>query len=207
MSNKFWEDELEKKSEEDIEKELEKIDNNAREIRNEPENTVESNQITIGGLGGIWVFTIIWCAASLFTTIIMVSDIAADLGTGDWEPVDGIVTNSYVSSSSDSEGGTTYCLHVSYEYVVDGISYDGDRVSYSSEHSCNSWSQNADDDYPEGEEITVYYDPSNPSESVLEPGLSGVDCFTCCFFIFPLVGLFLLYASIKSTIGRFSNVR
>lgn len=212
MSNNFWEEKLEEKSVEDFEKELEKIDNQTDEIgsevqqiQNETENTVELNDSGSGGIIAIWFFTIIWCSASFIATVVIGSSIIADIGTSNWEPVDGVIKSSGVSSSTDGEGGTTYCLHVSYQYTVDGKTYDGDRVSYSTENSCNSWSENADDDYPEGKEITVYYDPNNPSESVLQPGLSGVDFFVCCFFIFPLVGLLLLFGSINASIGYFKQ--
>jgi len=205
MSDIFWEEKFEETSEEDFKKELEEIDNDVQEIQYEDENTIELEGVESTGLVVIWFFTIIWCSASLFGTIMIGSSIIADIGTGNWEPADGVIKNSGVSSSSDGEGGTTYCLHVSYEYTVDGQNYGGNRVSYSSENSCNSWSQNADDDYPEGEKITVYYDPGDPSESVLEPGLSGVNFFMCCFFIFPLVGLFLLFISINSTTSYFKG--
>ena len=212
MSNNFWEEKLEEKSVEDFEKELEEIGNETQEIGieveeipHETENTVELNDSSSGGLIPIWFFTIIWCTASFIATIIIGSGIIADIGTSNWEPVDGVVKSSGVSSSTDGEGGTTYCLYVSYQYTVNGKTYDGDRVSYSTENSCNSWSKNADDDYPEGKEITVYYDPGNPSESVLQPGLSGVDFFMCCFCIFPLIGLFLLYASLSSTITYYKE--
>tara|TARA_X000000368_G_C22987834_1_gene692966 strand:+ start:758 stop:1378 length:621 start_codon:yes stop_codon:yes gene_type:complete len=205
VSNNFWEDELEKKSEEDFEKELDEIEKDSREIRDEPENTVELNEASFGGIATLWFFTIVWCSASFFATVIIGSDMIADIGTRNWESADGIVENSYVSTSTDGEGGTTYCLHVDYQYTVDGRVYDGNRISYSADNSCNSWSANSDDDYPEGKKITVYYDPSNPSESVLLSGLSGIDFFICCFFIFPLVGLLLLFGSINASIGYFKQ--
>lgn len=212
VSNNFWEEKLEEKSVEDFERELEEIGNETQdigieveEILHETENTVELNDSGSGGIIAIWFFTIIWCSASFIATVVIGSGIIADIGTSNWEPVDGVVKNSYVSTSTGGEGGTTYCLHVSYQYTVDGMTYDGDRVSYSTENSCNSWSKNADDDYPEGKEITVYYDPSNPSESVLLSGLSGVDFFMCCFCIFPLIGLLLLFGSLKATVGLFTK--
>lgn len=211
VSSNFWEEEINKKSDQEIEDVLSELDGEVPKvpeilnISEETENTVP----VIGGPGlvGIWFFTAVWCCASLFATIVIGSGIAADLGTGNWETVDGVVTSSSVTESTGGEGGTTYCLNVYYEYVVDGNTYNGDRVSFSSDNSCDSWSQNADDDYPEGSEITVYYDPSDPSESVLESGLSGVDFIMCCFLIFPLIGLLMLYVSIRSTIGHFKKER
>jgi hypothetical protein len=154
---------------------------------------------SILGLVFMWTFTIIWCAGSLFATVSMGSLVMSDLGTNDWTPVDGVVTNSSVSTRAGSEGGVVYCLNVHYEYTIDGTTYQGNKISYSSDSSCNSWSEDSDEDYPEGKEITVYVNPSDHSEAVLETGLSGVDFFTFCLCLFPLVGLVLLYGSAKAT--------
>jgi hypothetical protein len=150
------------------------------------------------GLVFMWGFTIIWCAGSLFATVIIGSLVMSDLDTNDWTPVDGVVTNSSVSSHR-SEGSMVYCLNVDYEYTIDGTTYQGDKISYSSDASCNSWSENSDEDYPEGKEITVYVNPSNHREAVLDTGLSGVDFSNLCICLFPLVGLVLLYGSAKAT--------
>ena len=129
----------------------------------------------------------------------------ADLGTSEWTPVDGVVTDSGVSTevSSDSEGGssTTYCLWVEYEYVFENRSYDGDMVSYSKDGSCSSSDSNADQDYPPGENITVYVNPENPDEAVLLAGWAGVDWFMLVFIVFPLSGIFLLWVAIKASIN------
>ena len=47
----------------------------------------------------------------------------ADLGTSDWTPTDGVIIDSGVDSSTDSEGGTTYCLWVDYQYTYDNRTY------------------------------------------------------------------------------------
>ena len=157
--------------------------------------------VPILGLVFMWGFTIVWCAASLFATVSIGSLAMSDLDTNDWTPVDGVVTNSSVSSHR-SEGSMVYCLNVDYVYTIDGTTYHGDKVSYSSDGTCDSSSKNSDEDYPEGKEITVYVNPSNHREAVLETGLSGVGFFTFCICLFPLVGLVLLYGSAKATVGR-----
>ena len=129
----------------------------------------------------------------------IVGAIVADLGTSDWTPVEGVVTDSGVSETYDDEGGTSYCLWVEYEYTIENRTYDGDIISYTKEGNCDSWSENAADDYPPGENVTVYVNPDKHEEAVLEPGLSGVDFFLCCFFLFPLVGLVLLVLCLKAT--------
>ncbi|MBN16825.1 MAG: hypothetical protein CMB37_01525 [Euryarchaeota archaeon] len=155
----------------------------------------------------IWFFTIVWCGGSLIATVFMGGALVADLGTSEWTPVDGVVTDSGVSTevSTDSEGGssTTYCLWVEYEYVFENRSYDGDMVSYSKDSGCSSSDSNADQDYPPGENITVYVNPENPDEAVLLSGWAGVDWFMLVFIVFPLAGIFLLWVSIRASINWF----
>ena len=165
-------------------------------------NSIQIDQSSWGGLAVGWGFTLFWCSISFIATVMIAGQLLADLGTGDWPETEGVITSSEVYTSESSEGGTNYCLDISYEYTVDNVNYTGYRVSFSSEDSCDSWSQNADDDYPEGKTISVYYDPSDPSESVLETGFAGVDFFLCCFFIFPLIGLVMLFGVSRSTFNK-----
>ena len=170
------------------------------EFEEESDNTIQLNNIeTFRGLIGGWVFAGIWFTISFLILFLIGGPAIADLGTGDWNATDGVITSSDVRSSTDSEGGTTYCLAVDYEYTYDGKTYYGNVVSYSKDNSCDSWSGNADDDYPEGKEITVYVNPDNPYEAVLEPGLSGVDFGVCCVLPFPLIGIFMVAMMLKST--------
>ncbi len=140
-SSNFWGEQLDKKSGREIEKSLEERDDNNQATLQIKEGS------SILGLVFMWGFTIIWCAASLFVTLSTGSLVMSDLDTNDWTPVDGVVTNSYVSTSS-GEGGDTYCLNVDYEYTIDGTTYPGDKISYTSYISFNSWSINSDDVYP-----------------------------------------------------------
>ena len=176
------------------------------EYEEESDNTIQINNIeTVGGLIGGWVFAGIWFTISFLILFLIGGPAIADLGTGDWNATDGVITSSEVHTSTDGEGGTTYCLWVNYEYTYDGKTYDGDVVSFSKDNSCDSWSGNADDDYPEGEEITVYVNPDNPYEAVLEPGLSGVDLGVCCVLPFPLIGVLLVVMMLKNTFGVVSS--
>ena len=204
---------LEKLIPENISDDYSSESNNQNTVRNiissedddDESKSIQINQSSWGGLAAGWGFTLFWCSISFIVTIMIGGQLLADLGTGDWPETEGVVTSSEVYTSESSEGGTTYCLDISYEYTVDNVNYTGYRVSYSSEDSCDSWSQNADDDYPEGKTIPVYYDPSDPGESVLETGFAGVDFFLCCFFIFPLIGLVMLFGVSKSTFNKVMN--
>ncbi len=154
---------------------------------------------TFGGLVGGWIFTGIWCAVTFVALFFIGGPVLADLGTSDWTPTDGVIIDSGVETSTDSEGGTTYCLWVEYEYTYNNITYDGDVVSFSKDNSCSSWQGEADEDYPSGKEVTVYVNPDNPNEAVLENGFSGVDFFVCCLTPFLIIAIVLLIGMLKST--------
>jgi hypothetical protein len=126
---------------------------------------------TFGGLVGGWTFAGIWCAVSFIALFFLGGPVIADLGTSNWTPTNGVILDSGVDTSTDSEGGTTYCLWVDYQYTYDDQTYNGYVVSFSKDNSCSSWAGEADEEYPPGEEVTVYVNPDDPYEAVLENGL------------------------------------
>ena len=177
-------------------------------VWNKPHQLPESGTLKakIGGLAIGWVFVIIWCGISFIATIFMGGSILSDIGTEDWTPTDGIITDSGVDISSGSEGGgDTYCLWVTYNYTIDNMTYDGYLVSHSQESSCDSWSSDADAEYPPGSEITVYVNPDSPYEAVLETGLAAVPFMMFFFFLFPLVGVIILLGMLRVTILTIKN--
>ena len=161
---------------------------------------------SIGGLVGGWTCAVVWCAVSFIALFFIGGPAIADLGTSDWTPTDGVIIDSGVDTSTDGEGGTTYCLWVDYQYTYNDRTYGGDVVSYSKDNSCSSWAGEADEKYPPGEEITVYVNPDNPYEAVLENGLSGVDFFVCCILPFPIVGVLLVIGMLRSTFATIVSV-
>ncbi len=94
--------------------------------------------------------------------------------SGSWSSVEGTVVSSKLTSQSSGTGksrGTTYKAEVKYHYQVDGAAYENDvlRIGQIS----MGWKSEAREDvrqHPPGPE-TVYYDPAEPADSVLEPGL------------------------------------
>ena len=173
--------------------------NSSESDREWHESQTQPGQGTWAGLAIFWVITLVVCIASVFVTGWIVGAITADLGTADWTPVGGVITESGVDTSQSDEGSNTYCLWVEYDYTIENRTYDGSTLSYSKEGNCNSWSENADYEYPPGKNVTVYVNPDNHDESVLLPGWSGIDIFLCCFFIFPLCGIVLFGFCCKAT--------
>jgi len=90
-----------------------------------------------------------------------------------WPTAEGVITASEVTRSS-SEDGVSYRPEVAYDYQAG----DQFHTSYTIKFGENSYSSRGRAEaiaatYPVGQQVTVYYDPEQPSRSVLEPGVSG----------------------------------
>jgi len=102
------------------------------------------------------------------------------------------VTRSEVKAHHGDES-TTYGVEIEYSYLVNGANYHGDTYRYGKFTSSDSkWAHVAVGKNPVGASVPVFYDPKNPSESVLRPGVDGSDLFLMLFLTpFNLVMLAL----------------
>ena len=149
---------------------------------------------------------------SVFGMVIFIVAGAAAAGFGGYMWVEqGEQINSYesteatvISSQVDVErqtnpdsGGTdrTYHPDVTYEYTVDGETYESSNVMPGPGRSASgkNRAQNIVDDHPEGETVTAYYDPENPSNAFLVKNRQlkfiGVAAFGGLFSLFGVIGL------------------
>jgi len=70
--------------------------------------------------------------------------------------------------------GTYYHYSIEYDFTVDGKSYRSDEVTFNHNYSLDEeFAQSYISKYPVGKQVTVYYDPHDPSFSVLEPEEKG----------------------------------
>jgi hypothetical protein len=93
-------------------------------------------------------------------------------GSTKWPSSQGVVISSTVSFHSGSAKRRSYYTpDVSYRYMAGSIWYVGDTICFASiaTHNKTDMGQIAGR-YPVGREVTVYYNPADPQESVLEPG-------------------------------------
>ena len=110
--------------------------------------------------------------------------------TRGWESTRGTVEISEVDRRMVSSSGTRRTKHyavVRYRYQVEGQSYHNDRVSvgggerrtsavfFSSGGGTGTLTEARSivDRYPQGASVTVFYDPADPTRSVLEQGTGG----------------------------------
>lgn len=82
----------------------------------------------------------------------------------------------------DSDDGSTHGVRITYSYTVDGHEYTGDRYRFDKFKTSDSkWAREAVRAHPIGSTTTVYYNPRDPAEAVLRPGLAGSDLFLALF--------------------------
>jgi hypothetical protein len=73
-------------------------------------------------------------------------------------------------SRSGSGSGTSYYPVVQYQYVIDGRTYMGNRITFGNQvgYGWTNMAQKQVDQYPPGANVAVFYDPNDPGMAVLE---------------------------------------
>lgn len=110
------------------------------------------------------------------------------LSSSTWPQARGHIISSSVKTWRTSRG-TWYEPQVRYEYRVDGVRYEGKRLSYSQmrfvreEPACKIVSE-----YPAGSELMVYYSPKKPQRSVLVPRLTNKGVFVAAAILGIMIG-------------------
>lgn len=74
----------------------------------------------------------------------------------------------------DADGIEKYVAQVTYEYVVRGKTYLGDRLRFGTYAGTRQKAQEEVDKYPMGAQVDVHYAPRQPQTSTLEPGIAGM---------------------------------
>jgi hypothetical protein len=94
-------------------------------------------------------------------------DIQASQDAASWPTTDGVVLSTFIETSSDGQGDS-YSPHIVYEYHVNAIRYESNRIALSTFSSNLSEAQSYIDNYPIGSTVTVHYNPNDPGDAVLE---------------------------------------
>ncbi len=129
-----------------------------------------------------------------------------------WPFISGQVTEARVSrhTSTDSDGDTSvsYSPLVKYHYQVAGQDYEGAKIAFGFQQSYNSQAkaQAALERFPVGGHVSVYYDPNNPSDAVLERKAGASTLGLVLGIIFLVISLCLGCPGLMiALIGTFSS--
>lgn len=109
--------------------------------------------------------------------------------TKSWPTTQGTVITSEVMRSS------RYVPHIVYTYAVDSVDFSSEKVRLKdmAQYKFQADAAEAADKYPVNAKVTVYYNPTNAAEAILEPGIKGEHIFMfligLIIFLAPLIGL------------------
>ena len=112
--------------------------------------------------------------------------------------VTGTVTNAVVTTTYGRRS-TSYHARIFYRYSVDGTEYQGQRYRYDN-HPTDQAPVNAIiAAHPRGSEIKVYYNPRDPQDACLEPGVDKSDVLLPLFLMFCI---FFFASGFSTIIGQ-----
>ncbi len=86
----------------------------------------------------------------------------------EWPQAQGKVRSAKIVKSRGEEGGTNYSAEIKYAYEVDGVEYESDRVHFGGGSSSQQVATDMVFKYRIGHDVSVYYDPDDPSIAVLD---------------------------------------
>ena len=120
----------------------------------------------------------------------------------DWMTAPGKVVYSDVdvqySSDSDGDSSTTYGAKVVYEYDVVGIHYEKDRIAFNAGVRSNNYKKHAAiaANYPVGKAVTVYFNPDDPDDAVLETAVKSIASSIIIAIVFIAIGLVITFTTL-----------
>jgi len=123
-----------------------------------------------------------------------------------WPSVDGVIRTVKIeeqtSNSGDHGPSTTYAAGVTYDYAFDGKTFSGNRIRMVRVFSSDqSYAMEDERRYPVGKTVKVFYSPTDPADSVLEPGVHPSSWFL------PIVGAaFIVIPALMMSIAFATNV-
>ena len=109
--------------------------------------------------------------------------------TSQWPSCEGMVVASRVEQSTSRKGGTSYKPKVLYRYSVNGVTREGSTISFNPRSTAREDAfTTVTDLYPVGRTIRVWYQPNDPSQTVLDT--SPAD-----WLVARLLGVVLVFVS------------
>ena len=151
----------------------------------------------IVGFGGCFLLP------GLLIMIVGIKGMYKGLISQNWKKCNAIVQSSEIINreTKNEEDDVTFKPYITYKYTIDENDFIGDILKFGKIETGNNSRENYYlKKYPVDKCIIIYYNSSNPSESVIEPGLSGDSYFLPIFgLIFSIVGGCVVYVGFDIT--------
>jgi hypothetical protein len=107
---------------------------------------------------------------------------------GGYDTTEGEIMRSQLGQGAVRHRG----VDMSYRYTIHGQDYTGHRYRYDDRNGAFDY-RAVTRAFPPGSTRTIYYNPSNPADAVLSPGLKGCDLLLALFAIPLNVATFMLW--------------
>jgi hypothetical protein len=109
-----------------------------------------------------------------------------------------VVEESVFGSDEQGQSQPMYTADISYTYQVDDMLYTSDRISFAGKTSYSKpdKAEMIVAKYPDGSNVSVFYDQSNPKEAILERSAKGSGVLLVAGVIFLVIGLISLVVGI-----------
>jgi hypothetical protein len=140
------------------------------------------------------IFLVIFCGAVLVFTVCMevhfVGVLIDQYQAQSFPKTEGQVLSVRINIQRGSKGGVSYHPAFLYRYEVNGQSYEGGRYRYDGFPTDYYSVNEIVTEHPAGSKIAVYYNPDDPADTVLSPGVVSWDV-PLPFLISPFFYIFL----------------
>jgi Protein of unknown function (DUF3592) len=136
----------------------------------------------------------IWTGVLVAGDYVVLETSARQLRAGGYTTTGGEITRSDIGRSAIRRRG----IDMSYSYSVNGVGYKGSQYRYDDRNGAFDY-RSITNSFRRGSLTTVYYNPANPADSVLSPGLDGCDLLLMLFGIpLNIITVALWVASVRA---------
>lgn len=157
------------------------------------------------------VFAAVFLLVGIALSISGIRQVKLAQSSSKWPATDGKIVSAIVtreeSTDTDSSGGktrirtdTTFRPRLQFAYEVAGVSYTADQrvIGGTEGYSSQAQADSVIEKYPTGRSVKVYYDPSDPQDGVLEPGISGTPfIWLVAGVVFAIVGVGIFFLMVQ----------
>jgi len=161
-------------------------------------------QTTKKNVTTVFIFSLVFVLAGGATLFLWgIPTIQKAYASQSWPSVQGTITVSNLVTNTDSDG-TTYKADIGYNYIASEQTQSGTNVTFGAYSSSNaSEMRSIVNRYPLGTSVKVYVDPKDPTNSVLEPGVSlGSFLAAGVGLLFFILGIVMVFQGIKGISQR-----
>ena len=151
----------------------------------------------------IILFSVIFIGIGVGMLIKLLVDFRKAKLSKKWLTIEGTIISSEldIETSSDADGdqSTTYIAKVTYTYTVDGTEYKSECINfnYGMRTSNRRTQQAVIDLYFPGRHVTVFYNPQDPEQAVLERRVNGAFTTFLVAAIFIVIGIVVLFSTLS----------